>query len=184
MDGPSGTGKSDLLAYVHGRRADVELIQKATTRHKRHYESATTAFLDLRFVSQAAFADESFDYVYSYCGHEYGFHRAQLDAMLDRSRIVLGIVRSVSLIRQLKCEYSSQSVVAVFVDSDPLKLSERMANQGRTTKQVKWRLRRMALAAEDFARNPEVFDFVIRNNSDVVEYHRRIDDVLDQILGM
>jgi guanylate kinase len=177
IDGASGTGKSDLIEYVRSHKRCGVLV-KATTRDLRDYEENEGVALDLSFHSREEFDSFDLEYKYEYGEENYGFSKGQLDECLDRFENVFAIIRSVSLMRELKKDYENYKVIAVYVHSDLRLIEERMRCQGRTQAEIDFRVSRISATFLDYVKNRDFFDQVIDNTSDKLDYYTLIDDLI------
>jgi guanylate kinase len=180
IDGPSGSGKSDLMEFVHDRQQDIAFVTKYTTRKKRDYEIRQQRLLDLAFVSQDKFNELNLEYQYLYGGYNYGFSKVELETCLENQRNVFVIVRNAPLIRLLKQKYSFINVIAVFVYTDEQKVRIRLEQQESSKEQINYRMDRISEAFDDYVRNSEIYDEIIINNSDRPVYHRLFQEIVSK----
>jgi guanylate kinase len=183
IDGASGTGKSDLLQYVDNFKTKVSIVRKYTTRSQRDYEKEKSWKLDLDFISQEDFDQQKFDYQYKYGKQMYGFHRVSLDTCLKQHSNVFVIVRNTDVIKQLIEDYNFINVVPVYIYTDQEKIQQRLIAQNVTEEQLKFRLDRIREAFEDYLLHPQIYREVLINNSNIAEYHRLIDILLEKHKG-
>jgi guanylate kinase len=184
IDGASGTGKTDLVAYIAEKyqSGDVAtVITKFTTRHRRRWESMKGTELDLEFVDKAEFkrrvANEPC-FRYEYGGALYAFFKKALDQALDTYQCVFVIVRNGPLIRQLKKEYSSVHVVTVFLYSDEMYVQQRLMSDNYDGDAISFRLERHKHIAEDYYRETDLYDETLVNNSTRTDFQRLINGLI------
>lgn len=175
IDGASGSGKSDLVQYVSSFSSQEACLKKYTTRPERDYEKEGEVVLDLAFVSEEEFNALKLDYIYTYSHHKYGFSKCELDCLLTQKENVFVIVRNADVIRKLLRNYSFINVVPAYIYTERHKLFQRLAKHGVTDERRKYRLKRLELAFKDYLKHPEVYKEILINNSNIDDFHRIID---------
>lgn len=180
IDGASGTGKSDLLQWIHQYQTGVTYIRKFTTRKQRDYEATEDIELDLDFVAEEEFRQKNIEYQYVYSGFHYGFARAALEARLRDFENVFVIVRNADLIKRLQRDYSYLNVVPVYVFTDRHRIEERLRQQQNNEEQIAFRLKRIDKAFEDYLLHPSIYREILINNSSIQDYHRLATQILEK----
>lgn len=119
LDGIAGTGKSDLLEYVHTKRRYDNVIKKYTTRIPRDnfYKEKS----DLLFVDKEEFKENKQRYysfnTYEYGGKQYGFWDEELNASILKYENTFLIIRSKGLYRwdMFKIRNKSTSNFSIYI---------------------------------------------------------------------
>jgi ribose 1,5-bisphosphokinase PhnN len=179
VDGAPGAGKSTLLRYVDGAYDSrvARFLPKYRTggRPLRPGEFAADQrrIDEMDFARHAAAADF---YRYTFGADSYGFHGADLDALIASCETTLVIVRSTRVIRELQCDVANAIVVPVLLDADPELVRARVGAEGQTDEVTRRRLARAAEMVTDF--DPTVYTERLVNNGNVNEFNYAIDELL------
>jgi guanylate kinase len=185
IDGASGVGKSDLLRWVNDNHAHKSAyVEKTTTREKRPYEANDPdILLDLKFVSESEFAQDSFDYMYTYGGSHYGLNKKDiLDAIRINDNVFI-VVRSTTIIQRICSDFSFMTVVPIFVYTDGAQLTKRLKQKGFTDEQIDIRIKRSEIAMREYYTHPELYREVIINNSVHDVFHTTIERILHKYVA-
>lgn len=180
IDGVSGTGKSDLLQWIHRYQIGVTYLRKYATRKQRDYEAIDGIELDLDFIMEEEFCQKKIEYQYVYSGFHYGFSKVALEAQLRNFENVFVIVRNADLIKRLQKDYNYLNVVPVFVFTDRQRIEERLRQQQKNEEQIIFRLKRIDKAFEDYLLHPDIYREILINNSSIEDYHRLATQILEK----
>lgn len=180
IDGASGTGKSDLLGFLTQFSTDVAYVKKYTTRDERYYEKGGKWFLDLEFVNKTKFNKLKLEYHYLYSGFSYGFSKSDLDKQLAKHSNVFIIVRNIKIIKKLLLDYKYLNVVPIFIYTDRMETVNRLKRKKCDQKQIDFRLKRLEVAFGDYLKHHKIYEKVIINSASINEYHRLIEDVINE----
>lgn len=173
VDGAAGTGKTDLIEFVKSQLKDrhTSVLRKYTTRQLRPAEQKKRNLLDLDFIDEADFdqraSDEGF-YSYNYPSDDparYGFHRDELDRMLESCEAVFVIVRNTGTIRDIQRDFPDCQVHPVFVYTHESEVRRRLGEAGEPESEIERRIRRSADAMHDLYTHPTLYERVIINDS-------------------
>ena len=181
IDGAAGTGKTDLISYVHTKfsaSGTASFVRKYTTRKHRIEEKKRNVKLDLEFCTDENLQDiirSEECYVYEYGGENYAFKRHDLDCALSNYQCVFVIVRSLDIIQTIKKTYRLVNVVSVYIHSDSYQVRQRLMDDGYDEDSIGYRLDRQKLVWGDYLRHSEVYDEVIINNSVRTDFQRTIE---------
>lgn len=182
IDGLAGTGKSDLIDFVHRRhKTNSIIIQKYTTRERRNPEEAT--LIDLTFVGLKEFELLKVDgfYFYEYGNEFYGFYAKQVFAALQSYENVFIIVRDRSLIKKISKDFETLAyVIPVFVYTDRDQIVDRLKRDGFDDEQIGFRLKRAQISWDDYLEYPDGALRIIINNSDKAHFNRKINSLIDE----
>jgi len=182
IDGPSGTGKSDLLKYLTREKHEVAVLNKITTRDKRKEEEANDYILDLEFKNE-----EDFEklkkcgkkiYYYGYRDKQYGFFKSELEDRLCSYDNVVVIIRNDDLPQRLKKDFPDVRVILVYIYTDNVQVRERLVNLGYNEEKIAYRIQSNEIALKNYYKNPRNYDKVLINDSDVVNYETQIDQLI------
>lgn len=160
VSGPSGVGKTSLVAEVLALRPHARLSVSATTREPRYNEEdgreywfVTRGMFDL-LVGEDALLEHA-----EYAGHRYGTPRKPVEDWLAAGRDVL-LEIEVQGARQVKA--ARPDAVTVFLEPPSWEvLHERL--RGRNTEESEALRRRLEQAREELAAAPE-FDHRVTND--------------------
>ena len=184
IDGAAGTGKSDMIEHIsekYSGRDVATTVKKFTTREHRPDEIDRKVHLDLMFISHLQFDEYSKNsnvYSYKYGGEKYGFDKAAVDEALASYQNVFIIVRNRIIIQQIVNDYPKDCIVPVFIYSDNDKVIERLKNDGYDDTSIDFRLSRQELVWNDYLRQSDLYQEVIINNSNKLDFWRLIDRLL------
>lgn len=184
VDGAAGTGKTDLIEFVksqlHDRRTSV--VRKYTTRKRRPKEKAKQHLLDLDFISDEEFDEKAKDpnfYSYHYPQHDrarYGFHRDEIESMLETCEAVFLIVRNTGTIRDLKRDFQDYQVSPLFVYTHPADVRLRLQEEGESEEEIERRISRSADAMHDLYTYPTLYERVFINDAGRDTFRRQLLD--------
>ncbi|MDL2269612.1 hypothetical protein LJC41_06580 [Desulfosarcina sp. OttesenSCG-928-G17] len=181
IDGASGTGKSDLIHYIHENSAVAACVPKLTTREQRKYEKSQKRVLDLEFVSDEQFEKINPSYRYTYTGCKYGFTKKSLDEALSSNDNVFVIVRNKDVIEKLRVDYPYINLIRVYIYTDQNMLEQRLLQQeGDDKETVKFRMNQIGTAFADFMRHPQIYDEILINCSNQNDYRRLIELLIEK----
>ena len=188
IDGAAGTGKSDLVEFVHFKNAHTcKIINKFTTRAKRKDDARPTKWLDITFITLQEFeekkkaAGEENFYTYLYDNQWYGFYKKELDESISTFKNTFVIVRSRKIILQLIEDYQHiVDVVPVLIHSDRELVISRLQADGHSNEEINFRLARDVLVQREYDENGNVYEKTILNSSKKEDYHRKIYDMIDE----
>ena len=178
IDGAAGTGKTDLVEYVKNRYHNANMLRKYTTRPFREEEKNSN--LDLIFLSEEEFAKKNFGdkNKYPYGGHLYGFNEDELRASLEKYEFTLVIIRSIQIIKRLQADYKYKAIVVpIYIYTDRNLVVERLKSDGYTNDKIDFRLKRSESCWEDYLENDYFETPIIINNSNKVDFHRKINQI-------
>ena len=178
IDGAAGTGKTDLVEYVKNRYHNANMLRKYTTRPFREEEKNSN--LDLIFLSEEEFAKKNFGdkNKYPYGGHLYGFNEDELRASLEKYEFTLVIIRSIQIIKRLQADYKYKAIVVpIYIYTDRNLVVERLKSDGYTNDKIDVRLKRSESCWEDYLENDYFETPIIINNSNKVDFHRKINQI-------
>ena len=161
ITGPSGVGKGTLIRGLRERLPELELSVSATTRAPRPGERDG---VDYHFLSSERFdelvgADQFVEHA-DYAGRRYGTLRSELEGRVQRGvPVVLEI--EVQGARQVRA--AMPQAVQVFISPPSLEvLRERL--QGRGTDDREEVQRRLAVAEQELAAQPEFAHVVVNDD--------------------
>jgi len=158
VSGPSGVGKSTVVARVLQQRPDVWLSVSATTRTPRPGELNGRDYLFLSHAQFTALAAEGqFLEWASFAGNSYGTPRAAVVEHLAHGPVLLEI--ELQGARQVRAAMP-ECVLVFLAPPSPEELKRRLA--GRGTEDETAMRARLARAEEELAAQGE-FDHVVRN---------------------
>jgi len=178
IDGAAGTGKTDLVEYVKDRYHNANILRKYTTRPFREEEKGGD--LDLIFLSEAEFAEKNLkeENIYSYGGNLYGFDEDELNNSLEKYEFTFLIIRNIQIIKRLQEDYKYKAIVVpIYVYTDRNLVVERLEADGYTQEKIDFRLRRSESCWEDYLENDYLETPTIINNSNKVDFHRKINQI-------
>lgn len=184
IDGAAGAGKSDLMEYVElscTGNMSINILSKITTRKVRKKEEAIIS--DLEFLDKEIFeAQISNDdyYVYKYSDESYGIKKQDIIDSIEKYEFTFIIIRNKALISRLQEEFSSKALVLhIFIYTDEQRIRERLIKDGYSDSVIEFRLKRTQQVWEDYL-TYSTNVIVIINNSNKVDYHRKIDTIISQ----
>lgn len=178
IDGAAGTGKTDLIEYVKNKYHNANILHKYTTRPFRDEERHDN--LDLIFLSEEEFAKKNLSEKnkYPYEGHLYGFEEEKLIESLKKYEFTLMIIRSVEIIKRLQNDYRYKAIVVpIYIYTDRNLVVERLKADGYTDDKIDFRLKRSESCWEDYLENDYLETPIIINNSNKVDFHRKINQL-------
>lgn len=190
IDGASGTGKSDMINYINRRSTNsnyVTVLQKYTTRELRDEEKSLDYHLDLDFISKEQFQEfKKFDDFYSYSYGEgqktqdYGFFKSKIEEATNYFNNVFIIVRNKSLTERIRKEFPSIRIINVYIYTDIPQVVKRLEAAGYTQEKIEFRIKRQTFAWHDYLKYSQDYDEIILNNSNVTDFERLIDQLLEK----
>lgn len=159
ISGPSGVGKSSIIETVLDRTKSVFSVS-ATTRQPRKGEKEG---VDYHFVSRRSFLDaiatgRVLEWT-EYGGNLYGTIREQIETVISTgSDVILDIENEGA--KQLKQAFPDATMI--FITPPDLKeLEKRLTGRGDTSEEdVR---KRLAVAAQQIAEAPAVYDHIVEN---------------------
>ncbi|MCL1599447.1 MAG: guanylate kinase [Actinomycetia bacterium] len=174
ISGPSGVGKSTILAAVLDR-TDTRFSVSATTRHPREGE---VDGIDYYFVTTEEFkraieTDKVLEWA-EYGGHLYGTMRDEVVPILDQGvNVILDIENEGA--KQVRAAYPD--ALLVFISPPSLdELARRLHGRGDTSPgDVQ---RRLSVAASQIEEAPHVYDAIVENDQ-LDETIARVLDILN-----
>jgi len=168
ITGPSGVGKGTLIRGLRERLPGLELSVSATTRAPRPGErdGVDYHFLSRERFDELAAADEFVEHA-DYAGRRYGTLRSELEERVQKGvPVVLEI--EVQGARQVRA--AMPQAVQVFISPPSLEvLRERL--QGRGTDDREEVDRRLAVAEQELAAQPEFGHVVVNDSLDAALEH-------------
>ncbi len=174
LSGPSGVGKDSVIELIRARSPWVWLSVSVTTRPKRDYEvDGVHYYFAARSEFERMIADGLMLEWAEYAGYLYGTPRAPVAARLTAGIPVL-LKIDVQGARQVRTAMS-EALLVFLAPPSPEELKRRLV--GRGTEDEETILRRLRLADEELASEPE-FDVTIVN-----DYVERAADELVGLLG-
>lgn len=196
VDGASGTGKSDLIAYLyneHAARAGrfLTVLKKYSTRKPRALDLEIQP-RDLELVDVDTFARHEAKrgfYAYEYGDAKYGLSAKWIDRAVERYQNTFLIVRSRQIIRALITDYSSIRVIPILIYSDQANIRSRFESErtrliqaGREEQDLEEEYRNRQLRSElvwqDYVWDPMIYQEVVINRSSKADYLRIIEAIL------
>jgi guanylate kinase len=186
IDGAAGTGKSDLVKYLcKTQNRNIKLIKKFTTREQRENEIDT----DLIFHSsnQKTFDERQRDDTFLWYGYGntqetyYGIYKKDIDNIFEKYDYAIMIVRSHSLIMDIKKIFKHINCYSVFVYTDESLVEKRLKDDGYSKSQIKFRLTRIPLAWNDYLKYSHLYDDKIINSSSTSEYEILIENLFTKL---
>ncbi len=188
IDGASGTGKSDMINYIHRQETNsqyVTVLSKYTTRELRPEEEVSDYHLDLEFISNEQFQDfkksKGF-YSYSYGDKDkiqhYGIFKSKIEEALTYFKNVFIIIRNKNLTEKLRKIFPDVRLVNVFIYTDIPEVIKRLKASNYNQEQIDFRITRQTFAWQDYLKHSQDYEDVIINNSNVTDYERLIDQLL------
>ena len=187
IDGAAGTGKSDLVEYIHDKHYhDAVVIMKFTTRKRRAYE--VDRWTDLIFEEDnnfdLKFEDNEF-YSYKYAGEKYWFRKNDLVNALNKKENVFILIRDRKLINKIKHDFSSFAlVVSLYIYTDKGSIPGRLKKDGYNDEQIDFRLKRSEISWRDYLETPNSDLKIIINNSTKEDFHRKINLLFEEYSSM
>ena len=181
LDGVAGTGKSDLFEYVRMKRNDVNLVRKYTTRAPRDIFEKEKS--DLIFIEEKEFNENerySTFKTYKYGEKQYGYWDDELHDSIMKYENTFLIIRNKGLIKKIRSEYEMKAlVITVFIFSDRGLIQQRLQADGYSQDDINFRLDRSLLVWNDYVEFDDFSDIVIINNSDITQYHQKINQLIN-----
>lgn len=175
ISGPSGVGKSTILAAVLDR-TDTRFSVSATTRDPRpgEVDGVDYHFVTVDQFQDAIAADRVLEWA-EYGGHLYGTMRDEVVPALERGvNVILDIENEGA--KQVRRAYPD--ALLVFISPPSLdELARRLHGRGDTSPADVQR--RLSVAADQMAEAPEVYDEIVEND----ELDAAIARVLDILNG-
>ncbi len=181
IDGATGTGKSDLVTYIHKKyqtSGTACIVTKLTTRKKRIEENKFGIKLDLEFINEDDFESvikEAICFVYEYGGNRYAIRKKELDRAIMEYESVFLIVRDYAVINRLKQVYDHVRVMPIQIYSDRDLIIKRLSEDGYNQEAIDFRLARQDHVWQDYLRHPGIYEEIIINNSSKNDFQRLID---------
>ncbi len=172
ISGPSGVGKSTILAAVLDR-TDTRFSVSATTRQPREGEldGVDYHFVTIEEFERAIDEDEVLEWA-EYGGHLYGTMRDEVVPILDRGvNVILDIENEGA--KQVRRAYPD--ALLVFISPPSLdELARRLYGRGDTSQcDVE---RRLSVAASQIEEAPHVYDEIVEND--------RLDEAIARVLDI
>ncbi|MFZ1515852.1 MAG: hypothetical protein WAT21_10655 [Saprospiraceae bacterium] len=184
IDGANGTGKSDMIEYIKSNftiKGYIEVITKYTTRLARLEEEGKE--LDLDFIEAEQFNEHVLNknfLFYRYENHRYGFYTDQINKALETHKNIFIIIRNKDIARKLIELYPNCKVVFVHIYTDPVKVIDRLKNEGFNQNEIDYRLNRLNTSWDDYLKHFHTYSEVLINNSTRTDYHRLIDYLIEK----
>ncbi len=174
LDGPPGSGKTSALQFIETLPPTVaRVLPKLRTGGREPKPGEYTAdyirLSDAEYDWHAATPDF---YGYRFGTDRYGFHQADLEALIASTRSAVVVVRSTPVIRSLQT-LKGIDVVPVLV-STPLHVIRERLDDGEATRR---RLARAAEFAADF--DPTIYRAALRNDGSRHEFEAALHQLLD-----
>jgi guanylate kinase len=182
VDGAAGTGKSDLLEYIDLKYAaggEAYVIRKYTTRPVRREEKGQPG--DLILTTATDFDERQKDrafFYYRYGEHRYGFYVTDVEKAIREHLYVFIIIRDMTTIKRLREHCRATRVIPVFIYSDETEIRKRLGAEGYSRAAVDFRLSRQRIAWDDYLAHSDIYEAVILNNSNKVDFFRLIDNLV------
>lgn len=190
IDGASGTGKSDMINYINRISINsnhATVLSKYTTRTIRPEEEVTDYHIDLEFVSKDQYLEykktpEFYSYSYGEGSkiYDYGFFKSKLEEATNYFTNTFIIVRNKKLTEQIRKDFPEVRIVNVYIYTDIPKVIERLKATGYTDEKIDFRINRQTFAWQDYLRYSQHYDEVLINNSNITDFERLIDQLLDK----
>jgi hypothetical protein len=140
---------------------------KSSTRQRKPEETIT----DLKFVKDdETFAASNFDFQYTYDNHKYGFHKREVEELLDKVDNVFIVIRNLDLIQVFSKAFSNCNIVTTFIYTDFHVVSKRIPNASNLQQK-----KSIADTFQDYLRHPHVYDEIIINGGTANDFNRLID---------
>jgi guanylate kinase len=163
VTGPSGVGKGTLIKELLRRVPGLELSTSATARAAREGEQDG---VDLHFLSEEEFdrrlAEGDFMEYAAYSGHRYGTLVSEVRPRLEQG---VGVVLEIEVQGARQVRARMPDAVLVFVaPPSPGALRERL--EGRGTDAPEQIERRLRVAAEELAAQPEFSHVIVNDDVD------------------
>lgn len=160
LSGPSGVGKSTVLARIRQQLPELWYSVSATTRSRRPGEQHAVNYL---FVTEAEFADlidrgQLLEYA-AFAGHHYGTPRAPVEEHLAAGEDVL-LEIDVQGARQVRRAAVDDAVLVFLAPPSFEELARRLVGRGTETETAA--AARLAAARDEIAAQPE-FDHTVVN---------------------
>lgn len=178
IDGAAGTGKTDFVEYIKDKYHNANILYKYTTRPKRDSEKHNN--IDLIFLSGKEFIDKNLDdkNIYSYGGYLYGFDENELAESLDKYEFTLMIIRNLQIIKKLQADYKYKAIIIpIYIYTDRNLVVERLKSDGYAQDKIDFRLKRSEACWEDYLENDYLEIPIIINNSNKIDFHRKINQL-------
>lgn len=179
LDGPNGTGKTDMVEYIKAKHKDngsISILPKFSTRKKRLEEENKN--LDLKFISKAQFQMLKFNdnfYQYEYGSNGYGFYKNEIVKKMKSVDNLFIVVRNKRVSEQIIKDFPECIVVLVYIYTDPEKIKPRLLKEKVCDEAVNFRLARTNTSWQDYLTRTHEYSEVIINNSTIEDYHILID---------
>jgi len=180
IDGAAGTGKTDLVKYIDDNYSlpAAKYITKYTTRKRRIEEDEFNLQLDLIHVSDNEFDEFNKDsefYTYKYGNARYGFHKKEIELALEDTDNVFVIIRNKPIIDKIVSEFPLVRPIVTYIYSDRENVISRLKEDGYDDKSIGFRLNRLNTAWDDYLRHNDVYQEILINNSNKLDFQRLID---------
>jgi len=137
--GKSGSGKSFIIDSLDFFGTDYEVVKKHTTRLERKEENKSRK--ELLFDDEIKETEiQEMDIHYQFRGHWYGFNKSDIDAILQKGKSPITVVRRLETLRQLKVWYPD--LVTIYVQSN-LSIAEMkryLTEKGHSIKEINERI--------------------------------------------
>ncbi len=183
IDGAAGTGKTDFIYYVKQKYHNANILCKYTTRPIRKDEDKDN--LDLIPISEEEFKTKNIkeENSYVYGGCSYGFDEDDLNKSLEKYEYTIIIIRSYQIIKSLTNRYKERAfVVPVFIYTDRNLVEQRLKMDGYSPEKIEFRLKRSETCWEDYLENDYLEIPIIINNSNKLDFHRKINQLFQSKL--